>query len=101
MRVVSANVYDFLGAATQITDQVQVLFVEITTEALTESISDNLGATNATMNPMEAKAAKKFINAITSVMNTVDCSSISTAYCNTLNREACSTTEATCGNCLE
>eukprot|EP01031_Cornospumella_fuschlensis_P043246 gene43246-52860_t len=65
--------------------------------SLTTYLSDGLALARATNN---TNAAVSVVNNVLSVLSEVNCSSVSSTYCSSLNRSPCRTVSQTCGECL-
>lgn len=90
----TATAYDIYNAGSNAST-----FANVTIDSnvdITSYLNDNLAVA---LQSGDVNAAFQVINNVASVVNIVNCSFTSTAYCNGRNRQACSSTPQLCGSC--
>jgi len=95
LRAVRMNVYDSVDASTTIETTVEVLPLVISDQALqAKSNAALLAAGNA-------NSISQVVGMVNEFLNAVNCTLASDSFCASVNREVCSSTEHTCGFCLD
>src|SRR5205085_2386740 len=93
--ICTVNAYDSLLAYSTASQIVQVMQLKVSTAELLNLVSSQLNSSSG-----NTDATKQVLATVGAILNTVNCSSVSVSYCQSLNRLPCSTTSQTCGRCI-